>query len=164
MRTPPRLLQHARKRAARVGSKPHLDPAGVRAGPFGGRWSRSGWRKQGKRLQWKCVYYESEPVDEGDNTAVRRVPLEGGEKIRIIESVCSEGFAVAERGIYFFSGCENPSFQRFNFVTRKVETVAKNEGNMAYGFSVSPDGRWLLYAEYDNAREQSDLMMVDKFR
>ena len=95
---------------------------------------------------------------------MRRVPLEGGEKIRIIESVCSEGFAVAERGIYFFSGCENPSFQRFNFANWKVETVAKKEGNMAYGLSVSPDGRWLLYAEYDNAREQSDLMTVDKFR
>ena len=111
----------------------------------------------------KFLYYLLDGVD-GGNTEVRRVPVEGGEEIRIIESVCTQGFAVAERGIYFFSGCENPSVQLFNFATRKVETAAKVDGNMAYGFSVSPDGRWLLYAAYDNAREQSDLMMVEKVR
>jgi Tol biopolymer transport system component/DNA-binding winged helix-turn-helix (wHTH) protein len=111
----------------------------------------------------KFIYYMLDGV-EGGNTEVRRVPVEGGEEIRIIESVCSQGFAVAERGIYFFSGCENPTVQRFNFATRKAETVAKVEGAMAYGFSVSPDSRWLLYAAYDNARDQSDLMMVEKFR
>ena len=78
----------------------------------------------------KFIYYMLDGV-EGGNTEVRRVPVEGGEEIRIIESVCSQGFAVAERGIYFFSGCENPTVQRFNFATRKAETVAKVEGAMA---------------------------------
>ena len=114
-------------------------------------------------LDGRFVYYLLNGV-EGGNTELRRVPVEGGEEIRIIESLCAQDFAVAEHGIYFFSGCENPAVQRFNFATRKVETVAKAEGGMAYGFSVSPDSRWLLYAVYDNAREQSDLMMVEKFR
>jgi Tol biopolymer transport system component len=111
----------------------------------------------------KFVYYLLDGV-EGGNTEVRRVPVEGGEEIRIIESVCSQGFAVTERGIYFFSGCKNPEVQRFNFATRKVETVAKVEGVMAYGFSVSPDSRWLLYAAYEVGNAQTDLMMVEKFR
>ena len=111
----------------------------------------------------KFIYYMLDGV-EGGNTEVRRVPVEGGEEIRIIESVCSQGFAVTERGIYFFSGCKNPEVQRFNFATRKVETVAKVEGVMAYGFSVSPDSRWLLYAAYEVGNAQTDLMMVEKFR
>jgi Tol biopolymer transport system component/DNA-binding winged helix-turn-helix (wHTH) protein len=111
----------------------------------------------------RFVYYLLDTV-EGGTTELRRVPVGGGEEIRIIESMCTQGFAVAERRIYFFSGCENPSVQRFDFATRKVATVAKVEGNMAYGFSVSPDSRWLLYAAYDDARKQSDLMMVEKFR
>jgi hypothetical protein len=89
----------------------------------------------------------------------------GGEEIRITGGVCLQYFAVTERGIYFFSGWENnPTVRCFNFATRRVETVAKIEGDLAWGLSVSPDSRWLLYAAYDDAREQSDLMMVEKFR
>jgi Tol biopolymer transport system component len=111
----------------------------------------------------KFVYYLRDWV-EGGSAELRRVPVEGGVEIQIIESVCSQFFAVNEHGIYFFSGWENPSVKRFNFVTREVETVAKVEGNLAYGLSVSPDNRLLLYALYDNAREQSDLIMVEKLR
>ena len=99
---------------------------------------------------------------DGATTELWRVPAEGGEEIRIIESVCPQYFAVAERGIYFFSGWKRPSVQCFNFATRKIETVAKVEGTIAYGFSVSPDSRWLLYAAYAN--DQSDLMLVENFR
>ena len=113
----------------------------------------------------KFVYYSLESAAEGgDNTELRRVPVEGGEETRIIESVCPQYFSVVERGIYFFSGWKNPSVQCFNFATRKVETVAKVEGDMAWGFSVSPDSRWLLYAAYEGEHEQTDLMLVEKFR
>jgi tricorn protease-like protein len=71
---------------------------------------------------------------------------------------------VVNSGVYFFSGWENPSVQRYDFTTRNIETVGKVEGKLAWGLTVSPDSRWLLYAAYDNARDQSDLMMVEKFR
>ena len=109
----------------------------------------------------KFVYYLRSW--EGDTTTeLWRVLAEGGEEIRIIESICPQFFAVVERGIYFFSGWENPSVRWFHFATRKVETVAKVEGSMAYGFSVSPDSRWLLYAAYGG--QESELMMVENFR
>jgi hypothetical protein len=111
----------------------------------------------------KFVYYLLDGA-EGGNTELRRVPVDGGEEVRIVESACAQGFDVAKSGIYFFSSCENPSAQRFNFATRKVETVAKVEGEMAYGFAVSPDSRWLLYSAYGGQRGQSNLMMVEKFR
>ena len=154
-----------------------------------GKWIYFGSDRSGKKQMWKVAAGGGDPVqitkqgggsgvespdgkfvyylldgEEGGNTELRRVPVEGGEEIPIVGSVCAQGFDVAERGIYFFSGCENPSVQRFNFATRKVETVAKVEGEMAYGFSVSPDSRWLLYAAYGSQRGQSELMMVEKFR
>jgi Tol biopolymer transport system component/predicted Ser/Thr protein kinase len=110
----------------------------------------------------KFVYYLLETEDEGNNTELWRVPVEGGEEIRIAGGVCPQYFAVAGRGIYFFSGWANPSIQCFNFAARKVETVAKVEGSVAWGMSVSPDGQWLLYSAI--GAEQSDLMMVEKFR
>jgi hypothetical protein len=90
--------------------------------------------------------------------------VEGGEETRIIASVCSQYFAVVERGIYFFSGWSNPSVRFFHFATGKIETVARLEGveRVAFGLSVSPDGRWLLYSKYEG--RGSDLMLVENFR
>ena len=110
----------------------------------------------------KFVYYSLETEDEGPNTELWRVPVEGGEEIRIAAGVCPQFFALAERGIYYFSGWINPSIQYFNFATRKVETVAKVEGSVAWGMTASPDGRWLLYSLL--GKEESNLMMVEKFR
>ena len=112
-------------------------------------------------LDGKFVYYLLALVNEGSNTELWRVPAEGGEEIRIVDSVCPQLFAVAERGIYFFSGWKSPLIQRFRFATRKIETVARVEGKIGWGISVSPEDRWLLYSVLE---EQSDLMMVEKFR
>jgi Tol biopolymer transport system component len=110
----------------------------------------------------RFVYYLLQTEDAGANTELWRVPVEGGEEIRIAGGVCPQYFALAERGIYFFSGWEKPSIQCFNFATRKVETVAKVEGNVAWGITVSPEGQRLLYSL--QGREESNLMMVEKFR
>ena len=109
-------------------------------------------------------FYHLAETSEGGDTELRRVPVEGGEEIRITGLVHPQSFAVVERGIYYISGWENPSVQRFNFTTRKVETVAKIEGRVEGDFSVSPDSRWLLYTALEGGSEQSDLMMVEKFR
>ena len=94
-----------------------------------------------------------------------RAPVGGGEESRIIDSVpTNQPFAVVERGIYFFSGLENPLLQRYNLATRKVEPVAKVDGRVGGGFSVSSDSRWLLYTASEDGGGQSDLMMVEKFR
>jgi hypothetical protein len=81
--------------------------------------------------------------------------------IRIVDSVCPQVFAVAERGIYFFSGWKNPSVRRFHFATRQVATVANVQGLTAWGLSVSTDRRWFLYSVL--GKEESNLMTVEKF-
>jgi Tol biopolymer transport system component/DNA-binding winged helix-turn-helix (wHTH) protein len=110
----------------------------------------------------KFVYYLRSW--EGSTTELWRVPVEGGEEIRIIESVAPQFFAVVARGIYFFPGGNNPAVRCFNFATRKIETVAKVEEEIMYGLSVSPDSRWLLYTARGNEHYESDLMLVEKFR
>jgi hypothetical protein len=49
-----------------------------------------------------------------------------------------------------------------SFDTGKIATIAKIPREPSYGFSVSPDGRSLLYAQYEAVR--SDLMLVENFR
>lgn len=109
----------------------------------------------------KFLYY-SRAWEAPEMTELWRMPVEGGEETRILASVCSHFFAVVERGIYFFSGRESPSIQFFHFATGRIETVAKVEGRTVFGLSVSPDGRWLLYAKW--GKVGFDLMLVEHFR
>jgi len=123
--------------------------------------TRSGGTYAVESPDGKFLYY-SRSWYAPENTELWRVPVEGGEETRIIGSVGTGFFAVGERGIYFLSGWVNPAVQLFHFATGKIETVARLEGQMAGGLSVSPDGRWLLYSKWQ--RRGSDLMLVENFR
>jgi Tol biopolymer transport system component len=72
-------------------------------------------------------------------------------------------FAVVDRGIYFVVGEECPSqVAFFDFASRRVSPVAivrKTPVFRTPSLSVSPDGRWLLYAQVDESG--SDLMLAD---
>jgi hypothetical protein len=98
-------------------------------------------------------------------TELWRIPVQGGEEMRILASVWPQIFAVVERGIYFFSGKDRPSLQFFDLAIDKSEMVARLEdsgGSVLPGLSVSPDGRWLLYSRWEG--RGSDLMLVENFR
>ena len=91
-----------------------------------------------------------------------KVPAEGGEETRILESVLNDNFAIVDQGIHFIPDSKPRAVQFLSFATGKVTTTAKVAQEPAWGFSVSPDGRWLLYAQY--APRGSDLMLVENFR
>ncbi len=97
-----------------------------------------------------------------------KVSMDGGEESQVLKSVCRLNFAVVDKGIYlipsFDSSLNEESFpvQFFSFATEKVGTIAEIRGQPAYGFSVSPDCRWLLYAQYEPFG--GDLWMVENFR
>ena len=68
-------------------------------------------------------------------------------------------------GIYFIPKpppADNGSVKFLSFATEKVTTIAKLSGVAAYGSSVSPDGRWLLYSQYE--QKGADLMLVENFQ
>ena len=94
--------------------------------------------------------------------ALWRLPLAGGEEARVIKSVLNGNYAVVDRGIYFIPDATPFSVQFLSFDTDKVAIIAKIPREPAFGFSVSPDGRSLLYAAWEAVR--SDLMLVDNFR
>ena len=71
-------------------------------------------------------------------------------------------WAIAAGGIYFVPADAPMSVNYFDFTTRKIRQVFKIGKNFDEGLSVSPDGHWLLYSQFDE--EDSDIMLVDHFR
>jgi Tol biopolymer transport system component/DNA-binding winged helix-turn-helix (wHTH) protein len=97
------------------------------------------------------------PVKGGDSTLILRFPSEtawGGE------------WVLSDAGIYWLNiqASPRPAIEFFSFATARVTRAVTPPGNYAYGsgFSVSRDGRWLVFAQRDY--EGSDLMMIDGVR
>jgi Tol biopolymer transport system component len=95
-----------------------------------------------------------------------KVPVEGGEERQVLESLSYwSNFAVVEQGIYFIARSESAAgspIQFFNFATKKIRPIAATEKPVHLGVSISPDNRWILYSQLDQAG--SDLMLVENFR
>jgi eukaryotic-like serine/threonine-protein kinase len=125
--------------------------------------TRKGGRAASESLDGRILYY----LKNGEEiTSLWKVPVESGEETQVLESVALRNFAVVEQGIYFIPGWsrgDNPSIRYLSFATGKTETIATlSKDGAAYGFSVSPDGHWLLYSQYQSS--ESDLWMVENFR
>ena len=101
-----------------------------------------------------------------DAVSVWRSQLDGSQETKLLDSVHSEGqWAVAKEGIYFFRppdklGHSDICFYEFaSGQIRKVLTVPLPVSNH---IAVSPDGRTILYPQYDESG--SVLMLVENFR
>jgi hypothetical protein len=83
----------------------------------------------------------------------------------VLESVDRHNFAILKEGIYFIprpDAAGRYSIQFFNFPTKKIRSITTIEKPIESYLSVSPDGRWILYSQIDQAG--SDLMLVENFR
>jgi Tol biopolymer transport system component len=111
----------------------------------------------------KSVYY----AKSIGNTSLWRVPVGGNDERQVLESVTWQGFTVTKRGIYFVPK-QHPdgssSIQFLDFATRASSTIARIEKPLpsSIGMSVSPDERYILYTQTDQAG--SDLMLIENFR
>jgi Tol biopolymer transport system component len=108
----------------------------------------------------KFLYYLKH-IGKSDNS-LWRLPLEGGEETQVLGSIVNDNFAVLPQGIYFVPSSPPSSIRFLSFATGKEVTVAPMPHEPGWGFSVSPDGRWLLYCKFDTVR--ADLMLVENFR
>ena len=109
----------------------------------------------------KSVYY-TKGIFQG---ALWKMPASGGEESQVLPSVHLRAFALVNDGIYFIpepSTDGKYSIQFLSFATAKVKVVAPLSGKPAEGLSVSPDGRSILFSQFDEAG--SDLMLVENFR
>jgi hypothetical protein len=90
------------------------------------------------------------------------VPAEGGEESALLPSIYNNNFTLASQGIYFIPSSRPYAVQFASFDGGKVVTVAEIPREPAWGLSVSPDGKSLLYTEFEAIR--SDLMLAENFR
>lgn len=92
-----------------------------------------------------------------------RLPLKGGEPVKLVEGVVSTSFAVLDGGIYYLERLAGETrLQYLDFATRRSTTVAGKLGNVGFGLTASRDGRAILYSRVDSSVD--DLMLVENFR
>ena len=103
-------------------------------------------------------------------TGLWRMPVQGGQREKVLESVF-RNYVVVGKGIYFFSATHpsvEPSeshvyLQFYRFESRETEVIAQvKRGWKDQGLSVSPDGRSFLFT--DEVRSGSDLVMLEDFQ
>jgi eukaryotic-like serine/threonine-protein kinase len=94
-----------------------------------------------------------------------RMPVAGGEEVQIHDAVYSQRWQPHGTGVYFqdFRSAEKTIYF-LDIETKQVKRVAavnKAMGGIP-GFTVSPDGRWVITAHSEPPT--SDIMLVDNFR
>ena len=105
-----------------------------------------------------------------EDPGIWKVSVQGGEETLVLDRL-QPGlwgyWAVSEQGIYFLNAeaKPRPAIEFYRFATRQVTRVFVPEKDPVYwnpGLALSPDGRWILYAQVDQT--QSDIMLVENFR
>ena len=115
----------------------------------------------------RFVYYANK---EREPSTLWKVPSEGGEETLVVETpeMRRYDFAVVSEGVYLLSRRSFDAFSPgssivfFNFATRKLTSVLAIEKPTQYGLSVSPDGKSILYTQFDYYNW--DIMLVENFR
>jgi Tol biopolymer transport system component len=114
----------------------------------------------------KTLYYS-----KGYTDGLWTVPSTGGEEhpvAELAEAGYWRSWTMTQDGIYFVArtGSAPPRpLKFFSFATRRVTqigTVDKDPLRWVPGLAISPDGRWLLYAQIE--QDTSTIMLVENFR
>jgi len=110
----------------------------------------------------KTLYYAKGKETSG----LWEVPVEGGEERPVLPQL-SAGYwgywGVLKDGIYFFD-TRTRAIELFSFNTRQVTRVAtpqKPAVRWSPGLTISPDGRWFLFAQSD--QRGATIMLVENF-
>jgi Tol biopolymer transport system component len=112
------------------------------------------------------VYYSKDRRVPG----IWRVPAGGGEETLVLDhdrAGILRYWSVKPNGIYFATAESpaHPVIRLFDLLTRRTSVIATLDKPLLVGtpgLSLSPDARWLLYAQVDQSG--SDLMLVENFR
>jgi len=107
-------------------------------------------------------YHLNRPV----RNSVWRVPVEGGEETKVLDSVQIPGcWTTGRDGIYFFTGPDKQGrsdLTIYEFATGKARKILTIDGITHARPGVSPDGRTILYSRVDMSG--SDLRLVENFK
>jgi hypothetical protein len=123
-----------------------------------------GGREAFESLDGKLLFYA-----KYQKPGIWSVPAERGEETQVVEKAGQSIWALARDGICFFDWKDalHPLMQFYSFRDRRSTTLYDfqrgthlDTGDSA--ISVSPDERWILYTQIDQAG--SNLVLVDNFR
>jgi eukaryotic-like serine/threonine-protein kinase len=102
-------------------------------------------------------------------TSLWRIPVEGGQATKILDGLSSSiSVAIADGGVYFVPLHDRTSIHFLSFARNQIRTVANfdkpldvPEQPYSGGLALSPDGRFILFTQSDQAG--SELMLVENF-
>jgi hypothetical protein len=102
---------------------------------------------------------------------VRRMPLEGGQETDYVRGLGDLGlarnwgaFSVAATGVYYLAPSPDQRGALIRFISQaggESKTLASIPRTPAAGLSLSADGHYLLYSQYDQSA--AELMLVENF-
>jgi Tol biopolymer transport system component/tRNA A-37 threonylcarbamoyl transferase component Bud32 len=126
--------------------------------------TRNGGRNAFESPDGKWLYYAKGPQGAVE---LWRAPLAGGDEVRVLEHL-SDGhnYVVATRGVYFLEAVPGNSWPRTGSL-RYLDlssgrlTILRKVLKVSLGLTLSPDGRFLIYAQDDTLG--ADLLLVDDF-
>jgi hypothetical protein len=101
----------------------------------------------------------------GNATSLWRMPVGGGDEVQVVPSVFRYNFAVTDRGLYYSTPAlpdKASTIDYLDFATGRLTSLYKLAKPVDLGLAVSPDRRYLLFAQNDFSG--SDLMLVEGFR
>ena len=108
----------------------------------------------------KFIYYTK---DLG-RTSVWRLPVEGGQAAKVLENLSYlRNLVIVSKGIYFVPQQDTAlgsSIEFLDFATNHTKRIA-SFGKFLNSLALSPDGRWILYAQ--DERGGSELRLVENF-
>jgi Tol biopolymer transport system component len=116
-----------------------------------------------------------QPVESADGKYVYyrkwrgmcRMPANGGKEEEISQpdqAMFWSGVQAAPKGLYYVEGMRGPRAQALSFFdtgTKRSSVVFRAAGDLT-AFSVSPDGKWVLYPRVDSS--ETSLMLVEGFK
>jgi Tol biopolymer transport system component len=113
----------------------------------------------------KALYVTKEILKGVQDKGLFRVNLETGEEHVVVdEPVNWSRFTTVKNGIYYLirSSEEAYTVNFLDLLRNRTRTLATLRRPAAMGFSVAPNGRWLLYTAVEGGAQ--DLMLVENFR
>ena len=111
----------------------------------------------------KTVYFASHVV----NSTLKQVALPGQPRTEsVVDGLPRLSnyslWTLSPGGVYFVPAEAPRSVRYLDFATRQIRSIFEVDKDFARHLSLSPDGRWILYSQIDDA--SGDIMLVDHFR
>jgi len=128
--------------------------------------TRNGGTRPQESIERKALFY-LKPRNR-DYAELWMIPVDGGEETRVLGQVFRTNFDVTQRGIYYAYCAGEPKgnetqFLFYGFASRKSKILATTARPVVWGFTVSPDEKWILSTEVGDSGG-SDLVLVENFR